>query len=54
MARLLTLYEEGEKNNTGGGDIKGGGYKKGGGHGTSLGLFKKYFRPKLQFIPETL
>ena len=25
MARLLTLYEEGEKKNTGGGDIKGGG-----------------------------
>ena len=25
MARLLTLYEEGEKKNTGGGVIKGGG-----------------------------
>ena len=49
MARLLTLYEEGEKK-----EYRGGGYKGGGGHGTSLGLFKKYFRPKLQFIPETL
>ena len=44
---------KGRKIIPGGGYKGGGGYKRGG-HGTSLGLFKKYFRPKLQFILETL
>ena len=49
MARLLTLYEEGEKK-----EYRGGGYKGGGAMAQVWGFLRNIFDLNFNLYPETL